>query len=216
MVTVNLVPVLEAGDYTCTFILTDDLGAKTEQHFTFKIIKYLPPTLETPFSNYIVGLDEGLVSIPLNGHYKHSGSNQLSFQASVGNNSVASVELNNDKLQLKPLALGLTRISVVASDGTQRSSEGSFQVRVVERKSAPVYAVYPIPVKTEINALLNSDVKEAEFVVTSTVGEQLMKATVAPDNNNVAKLDLSKLHTGTYKLFVYTNKGTHVQMFIKR
>ena len=64
--------------------------------------------------------------------------------------------------------------------------------------------------------LLNSDVKEAEFVVTSTVGEQLMKATVAPDNNNVAKLDLSKLHTGTYKLFVYTNKGTHVQMFIKR
>jgi subtilase family domain protein len=216
MVTVNLVPVLEAGDYTCTFILTDDLGAKTEQHFTFKIIKYLPPTLETPFSNYIVGLDEGLVSIPLNGHYKHSGSNQLSFQASVGNSSVASVEVNNDKLQLKPLALGLTRISVVASDGTQRSSEGSFQVRVVERKSAPVYAVYPIPVKTEINALLNSDVKEAEFVVTSTVGEQLMKATVVPDNNNVAKLDLSKLHTGTYKLFVYTNKGTHVQMFIKR
>lgn len=216
MVTVNLVPVLEAGEYTCTFILTDELGAKTEQHFTFKIIKYLPPTLETPFSNYIVGLDEGLVSIPLNGHYKHSGSNQLSFQASVGNSRVASVEVNNDKLQFKPLALGLTPISVVASDGTQRSSEGSFQVRVVERKSAPVYAVYPIPVKTEINALLNSDVKEAEFVVTSTVGEQLMKATVAPDNNNVAKLDLSKLHTGTYKLFVYTNKGTHVQMFIKR
>ena len=30
-VTVNLVPVLQAGSYTCTFVLTDDLGAKSEK-----------------------------------------------------------------------------------------------------------------------------------------------------------------------------------------
>ncbi len=214
-VTVSLIPVLQAGSYTCTFVLTDDLGAKSEKSFTFKVIPYMPPKLEQPFANYIVGLDEGPVNISLKGHYTSSGS-QLSYKANVANGGIASVQVSNDQLQIKPLARGVTRVSVLASDGRQTSSDGSFQVRVVERKSAPVYAVYPIPAKKDINALLNPEVTQAEFVISSTVGEQLMSATVTPDKNSVATLDLSKLRPGTYKLTVHTSKGNHTQMFIKR
>ena len=114
------------------------------------------------------------------------------------------------------MAKGVTRISIAASDGRETSSDGSFQVRVVEKKSAPVYAVYPIPVQKDIHTLLNPEVKQAELVVSSTVGERLMRATVTPDKYNVATLDLSKLNPGTYKLTVYTSKGNHTQMFIKR
>jgi len=214
-VTVSLIPVLQAGSYTCTFVLTDDLGAKSEKSFTFKVIPYMPPKLEQPFANYIIGLDEGPLNISLKGHYTSSGS-QLSYKANVANGGIASVLVSNDQLQVKPLARGITRINVLASDGRQTSSDGSFQVRVVEKKSAPVYAVYPIPAKTDINALLNPEVTQAEFVISSTVGEQLMSATVTPDKNNVATLDLSKLRPGTYKLTVHTSKGNHTQMFIKR
>ena len=214
-VTVNLIPVLQAGSYTCTFVLTDDLGAKSEKSFTFKVIPYMPPKLEQPFANYIIGLDEGPLNISLKGHYTGSG-NQLSYKANVANGGIASVQVSNDQLQVKPLARGVTRVSVLASDGRQTSSDGSFQIRVVERKSAPVYAVYPIPAKTDINALLNPEVTQAEFVISSTVGEQLMSATVTPDKNSVATLDLSKLRPGTYKLTVHTSKGNHTQMFIKR
>ena len=214
-VTVSIVPVLQAGSYTCTFVLTDDLGAKSEKSFTFKVIPYMPPKLEQPFANYIIGLDEGPLNISLKGHYTSSGS-QLSYKANVANGGIASAQVSNDQLKVKPLARGITRINVLASDGRQTSSDGSFQVRVVERKSAPVYAVYPIPAKTDINALLNPEVTQAEFVISSTVGEQLMSATVTPDKNNVAKLDLSKLRPGTYKLTVHTSKGNHTQMFIKR
>ena len=214
-VTVSLIPVLQAGSYTCTFVLTDDLGAKSEKSFTFKVIPYMPPKLEQPFANYIVGLDEGSLNISLKGHYTSSGS-QLSYKANVANGGIASAQVSNDQLQIKPLARGVTRVSVLASDGRQTSSDGSFQVRVVERKSAPVYAVYPIPAKTDINALLNPEVTQAEFVISSTVGEQLMSATVTPDKNSVATLDLSKLRPGTYKLTVHTSKGNHTQMFIKR
>lgn len=214
-VTVSLIPVLQAGSYTCTFVLTDDLGAKSEKSFTFKVIPYMPPKLEQPFANYIIGLDEGPVNISLKGHYTSSGS-QLSYKANVANGGIASVQVSNDQLQIKPLARGVTRVSVLASDGSQTSSDGSFQVRVVEKKSAPVYAVYPIPAKTDINALLNPEVTQAEFVISSTVGEQLMSATVTPDKNSVATLDLSKLRPGTYKLTVHTSKGNHTQMFIKR
>ena len=214
-VTVSLIPVLQAGSYTCTFVLTDDLGAKSEKSFTFKVIPYMPPKLEQPFANYIIGLDEGPLNISLKGHYTSSGS-QLSYKANVANGGIASVQVSNDQLQIKPLARGVTRVSVLASDGSQTSSDGSFQVRVVEKKSAPVYAVYPIPAKTDINALLNPEVTQAEFVISSTVGEQLMSATVTPDKNSVATLDLSKLRPGTYKLTVHTSKGNHTQMFIKR
>ena len=214
-VTVSIVPVLQAGSYTCTFVLTDDLDAKSEKSFTFKVIPYMPPKLEQPFANYIVGLDEGPLSISLKGHYTSSG-NQLSYKANVANGGIASVLVSNDQLQIKPLARGVTRVSVLASDGRQTSSDGSFQIRVVERKSAPVYAVYPIPAKKDINALLNPEVTQAEFVISSTVGEQLMSATVTPDKNSVATLDLSKLRPGTYKLTVHTSKGNHTQMFIKR
>lgn len=214
-VTVSLIPVLQAGSYTCTFVLTDDLGAKSEKSFTFKVIPYMPPKLDQPFANYIIGLDEGPVNISLKGHYTSSGS-QLSYKANVANGGIASAQVSNDQLQVKPLARGITRINVLASDGRQTSSDGSFQIRVVEKKSAPVYAVYPIPAKTDINALLNPEVTQAEFVISSTVGEQLMSATVTPDKNSVATLDLSKLRPGTYKLTVHTSKGNHTQMFIKR
>ena len=175
----------------------------------------MPPKLEKTFDNYIIGLDEEPVNISLKGHYT-SGSSQLSYTAYVANNGIASAQINNDQLQIKPLARGITRINVLASDGRQTSSDGSFQIRVVERKSAPVYAVDPIPAKKDINALLNPEVTQAEFVISSTIGEQVMEATVTPDKNNVAKLDLSKLRPGTYKLTVHTNKGNHTQMFIKR
>jgi len=215
-VTVNLVPVLEAGSYNCTFILSDDLGAKAEKSFTFKIVKYIPPQLTKPFENYIIGLDEGVVTIPLTGHYTHSSNTQLTYKANAANGSIAAATISNDNLQLKGMAKGVTRISIAATDGRETSSDGSFQVRVVEKKSAPVYAVYPIPVQRDIHTLLNPEVKQAELVISSTVGERLMKATVTPDKNNVATLDLSKLNPGTYKLTVYTSKGNHTQMFIKR
>lgn len=215
-VTVHLVPVLEAGDYTCTFVLSDDLGAKAEKNFTFKVVKYIPPHLETPFNNYIIGLDEGVVTIPLKGHYTHSGSGRLTYQATASNSSMVTTEVSNDNLQLKPLATGITRIQVSASDGRQTSSDGSFQIRIVEKKAAPVYAVYPIPVRRDINVLLNPEVKQTELVISSTVGERMMKTTLVPDKNNVATLNLSQLNPGTYKLTVHTSKGNHTQMFIKR
>ena len=215
-VTVHLVPVLAAGSYTCTFILTDDLGAKAEKSFTFRIVKYIPPQLEKPFDNCIIGLDEGIVTIPLTGHYAYSGKNRLTYKADVSNGSIASAAVSNDNLQLRPLAKGITRVNVSATDGRQTSSDASFQIRVVERKSAPVYAVYPIPVRKDIHALLNPEVKQAELVVSTTVGERLMKADVTPDRNHVATLDLSRLNPGTYRLAVHTSKGDHTQMFIKR
>ena len=93
---------------------------------------------------------------------------------------------------MKPTSKGVTRINIIASDGRKTSSDASFQVRVVEKKSAPVYAVYPIPVQKDIHTLLNPEVKQAELVISSTVGERLMKANVTPDKYNVATLDLSK------------------------
>ena len=215
-VTVRLVPVLAAGTYTCTFVISDDLGASVEKAFTFKILPYLPPRLEKPFDDYIIGLDEGVVTLPLQGHYAHSGRSTLTYKAQATNSSIATVAVSNDHLQLKPLAKGITRINVSASDGRQTASDGSFQVRIVEKKAAPVYAVYPIPVRRDINVLLNPEVKQTELVISSTVGERMMKTTLVPDKNNVATLNLSQLNPGTYKLTVHTSKGNHTQMFIKR
>lgn len=215
-VNITIVPVLAAGNYTCKFIISDDLGAKLEKNLRFCIFKYMPPKLEKPFDNFIIGLDEGVVNIPLKGHYSGSANKELTYTVSASNNKIASAGISNNNIQIKALAKGTTRISVLASDGRQNSSEGSFQLRVVERKSAPVYAVYPIPVKRDINALLNPEVSQAEFIISSTVGERVMKANVKPDSKHVATLNLASLRSGTYKLTVHTNKGDFSKMFIKR
>lgn len=215
-VTVHIVPVLEAGEYTCKFILTDDLGATSEKRFTFRIVKYIPPQLAKPFGNYIIGLDEGAVTIPLADHFTYNGKKQLIYKANISNGNIATATIDNNHLRLHPLTKGITSVRLTASDGRLTSSEGSFQIRVVERKAAPVYAVYPIPVRKDIYTLLNPEVKQVEFIVSTTVGERLVKTTLVPDKNNVATLDLSRLNPGTYKLTVRTSKGNHTQMFIKR
>lgn len=215
-VTVRLVPVLKAGQYTCTFVVSDDLGAKLEKQLTFKILEYVPPRLAQSFDNLIIGLDEGAVKLPLQPHYVYNGRKALTYDAQVTNSNIATATVEGDQLLLKPLAKGITRISLSATDGRQSAADASFQIRVVEKKAAPVYAVYPIPVKRDLNALLNPEVKQAELEVYTTVGQRVMTTTVAPDKNHVATVSLAHLSAGTYKLVVHTSKGKHTQLFIKR
>lgn len=154
-VNITIVPVLAAGNYTCKFIISDDLGAKLEKNLRFCIFKYMPPKLEKPFGNFIIGLDEGVVNIPLKGHYSGSANKELTYTVSASNNKIASAGITNNNIQIKALAKARPASAYSLPTVGKTHRKRSFQLRVVERKSAPVYAVYPIPVKRDINALLN-------------------------------------------------------------
>lgn len=218
-VEVTIWPILSAGDYEFTVVATDEYGARSEKNVKFRIVKYVPPTLIEPFNDIILGMDMQNHVVKVSTHYNMSNPAVASYSAVSSNPAVAVVEPSaasgGGTFSIRALSKGTSRITVSVTDG-QNTSQNSFQVRVVQRESDPVYMIYPIPVQTNLNALLNSRLKQAEFVINSQTGEEVMRARVKTNNKNVATIDISRLSPGTYRLSVNTEIGNYKQVFIKR
>lgn len=209
--------VLPAGSYATKLVLTDQLGTQDTLSIPFNIQRYTKPALIMPFADIVIGLNEKEQHIALAPHYHFSPrtSHHYSLQNTVPSVASASVEMDN-MLHLRPHRLGTTRINITASDGRNSTSEGTFQVRVVEDAQLPVYSVYPVPVRSALYALLNSQIEEATFVLRNTLGEEVYRSQAQTNAQHIATANLSTLPPGTYSLSVITKKGTHQQMILKR
>lgn len=216
-INITIWPILSAGEYQFTFTATDDLGAATSQVLKFKVGNQTPTQLATAFENLIIGLDEGTKTISLPEHYQYASGERLHFSVVSGNEKVVKATSDAEgRLELRAVGKGTTKVQVRATDSRKSVVESSFQVRVVDHIAAPVYMVYPIPVKRDLNALLNPKLTSATFIISTPTGEEVLRRTVSANALHVASVDLSKLAPATYRLTILTAQGKHQQLFIKR
>ena len=216
-INITIWPILSAGEYQFTFTATDDLGAATSQVLKFKVGNQTPTQLATAFENLIIGLDEGTKTISLPEHYQYASGERLHFSVVSGNEKVVKATADAEgRLELRAVGKGTTKVQVRATDSRKSVVESSFQVRVVDHIAAPVYMVYPIPVKRDLNALLNPKLTSATFIISTPTGEEVLRRTVSANALHVASVDLSKLAPATYRLTILTAQGKHQQLFIKR
>lgn len=212
---ITIRPVQNEGTHTFTIIVTDELGKSTRQELQLRKVVYVAPKLIAALDNVVLGLDEVALVMELADKFALTPGFAPTFEVESLGKGIATAELTGTQLVIKPKGVGLTSVRVRVSDG-KKSTEATMTVRVVKQGNAGVYAIYPVPVRTNLNALTNRAVEQVTFVVSDLRGKEVFRQTAKADKRTqVASVDLRKLVPGSYRLTVLSSKETYQTMFVK-
>lgn len=214
-IAITIRPVQSEGTHTFTVVVTDELGKSTRQELQIRKVVYVAPKLIAALDNVVLGLDEIALVMELSDKFALTPGFTPTFEVESLGKGIATAELTGSQLVIKPKAVGLTSVRVRVSDG-KKSTEATVTVRVVKQGNAGVYAVYPVPVRTKLNALTNRAVEQVTFVVSDLRGKEVFRQTTKADKRTqVASVDLRRLVPGSYRLSVLSSKETYQTMFVK-
>lgn len=216
--TIQIRSVLPVGEHKFTLIARDEFDAETRREISFQIIEYKPLRLKGDFSPIILGSNELISLLPVKDNIEHNELLPLKLKVRSSNDGVVRASITTDgQLQLQPLSKGKATIYLTASDETGSKLETSIKVQIVENSSASVHIVYPIPVKTTLNIMLNKKIEGARIKVVSLMGRLLIDTPVKKlGKGSIVSLNVANLTPNTYRLIVESaNMPTHEQLFVK-
>lgn len=213
---ISIRPVLEPGAYELPLSFIDQLRGKTDISIPFKIYRVESPKVAMPIDNQLLGLDNPSVVLDISQVFTYDTEEPVAFTATSSDSGVATVSLQEQRLTLRAGKEGKATISLVASNGITAPTTVRFEVRVVKQKNIPVYSIYPIPTRDNLNIWLNPEVKTATLTFATLSGEQVRTATIAAGRKGVATLDISSFVPGVYRLAVKTSRGEVVRTIVKK
>ena len=209
-------PLLAVGNYKLNVTLTDKLGAESKTEIPFSILELSPPTIVKAIDPQLLGVENGDVVLDLNEYFKQKEMLPITFTAKPEKGNILTASVNGEgTLALKAQKTGETNVKVVANNG-YKTSEMSFKVQVTQDLSKTVYSVWPIPVVDNLNAWINPTYKNANFVITTPRGEEVINKNENTNSESIATIDLSNLSPGTYTLKIETSGETFTKTIVKQ
>ena len=216
-VTVTIWPIMKEGKYKLTLTVTDELGSASSADIPYEFFIYKPPKYIGSLSEQMHGLNEGELKIPLDPLYEHDSHYKLTFKSTTSNESVLSATVDEaNNLVITPKGVGEASVTIMAEDGIKSVPSVSLRVRIVKDGHSAVHMAYPIPVKRELNLLINKNIKELQLLFLSMRGEVMWSANVTPGSNNIAVVDLQKLIPGTYRMVAKASNAETEMVIVKR
>lgn len=202
------------GKYKTEVVVEDIYHTAATVEIPFEIYENHPPKLVKEFANLYLPLGKKL-ELNLNDYFIDEDGHSIIYNIRASNSSIVSVEQKENKLTLNPQHRGRMALSVTASDTQKAYVNSNISVLVVEDQL--VYVAYPIPAKTLLNVVLSSEVKEGTIKILTNSGKVVYSRQVSVRNQDdqLQKINVSKLAGGTYFLKVEANGKQFKQSFIK-
>lgn len=212
----TLSAVLPEGEHAFNIVLTDELGKSTTITIPFNVIAYKRPRLNTTLDDMICGLSQGAREFNLLGAFTYTPQVPITLSARSSDNSVATATIDEKgNLKIVPQKIGEVQINIEATDAFNKV-RANFKVRVVQDADATVYLIYPIPVKDELNLVLNPEIGSIRLKLTTLSGEKVLSKSVVPNaESRIATLDFSKIAAGTYVITAESSKGKYQKVINK-
>ena len=210
--------VLSEGKYTFDLVAKDEFNAVTRKPITFNVVKATPLKIKGDFSQLVLGLNEKEFTLPLKDNIEYNPLLDIKFEANSSDESVVIISLSNDgHLSVIPLKKGLATIYIKATDDSGEKIETSFKVRVVEDSASPVHIIYPIPVQTTLNMIVNKSVQSPRVKVVTLNGKVVIDEAIDKlGKDGMVSLDVRNLSPNTYRLILESsNMARYEQVFVK-
>lgn len=203
----------KAGKYTLRLTATDAGGATAVAELPFELRENLPPVLRAPFENVYLGSLQEKFTVSLPSCFSDEGPAVLVYSFEYDRQALSLVQRGNN-LEIGALEYGLSEVTVTATDGEGLSASASFLV--MARDYTQPLDLYPNPVRDYLNIRMGRD-KEGTIRVRvfDTGGRQLREQSLAIGPFAPARLDLSSLSGGTYRVSVEYGGETYSGTIVK-
>lgn len=208
--------VAPAGKHEVELVVADEMNAKATVKIPFEVYVYEQPSLIGSINKRIIGLDNATQQIDIDKIFKYDKETPVTFKVESSDKSVLTAETDAaGKLTLKGLKIGHSSVRVILEDGIGDPVTATFDAHVVSSSKDPVYLIYPLPVKNELNVLVNPEMGKCEFILRNMMGERMLNKNYTVTNESLVKLNLKKFAPGTYTLQVNGAKGSYSKTFVK-
>lgn len=199
-------PAAEAGTYTSTITATDEYGETAEEKISFTIEKNQAPTVKGIENQIIVGSQQS-VEINLANYFTHPDGDELTFAATVSDNSVITANVMNAsrKMTLRNSRFGYSDITVTATDSFGLTAQCTFKVASM---AAGGYETYPNPVTDGKLYIRSSLDGRYIFKVVNAGGATVKHSNVSNNPFEPYCMNVSDLSAGTYTVIIEGVNGT--------
>lgn len=208
--------VLDAGDYSLTITLTDALKSSKSFEVPFRIVEVTAPKLVKEIPEVLLGVDNGPLVIDLNEFFEPQEHFNLNYEATASDGTAVGTEVDNSgKLTLTGFKPAKTTINIKATNGYKETNT-FFSASVTKDSNRDVYAVWPLPVKNELNIWLNPKVTNAKVTIHSITGQLVLDKSVTGDAQGICKIATKKLAPGSYRLRIDAGTQPYERVIQKR
>ncbi len=205
------------GKHKINILLEDELGATAAVEIPFEVYVYEQPALSSAIGAQILGLDEATRIMETAKMFHYDAMQPVTFKVDSSDKSVltADVDTSGKQVTLKAHKIGTTTVNVTLEDGIGEPVTSSFTVHVVPNSKAPVYLIYPSPVKDVLHILVNPEMGKTEISLRNMMGEQVFNKMYSISQTGLVKLRMKSYAPGSYTLQVKGSKGSYTKTFVK-
>ncbi len=192
----------QAGDYSGILYVRDPHGGTKQQSFTYKILPNTPPRLlATPDNVYLNRTGAGK-TLKLTDFFTDDDEEPLDYSLSFAPEGFASANISDDLLNVIGKKIGMTTMTVSASDALGASC--SFDILVLTRDGNQQVDLYPNPVTDTLNIRTGQTIR-ADITITSSSGSIIYKEIVSISPFNPARVDMTSVSGGLYAVTININ-----------
>ena len=206
------------GEYAVNIHFRDELGAETTLQIPYVVVAAaLSEVSSLPVTFAMLTTDLPL-GIALSPYFSLAQDQQVSYTCMYSEQGIVHAEVYQDMLKITPLAPGIVRLTVQATDMRNNRQQQQFTLRVTETATTEepfVYGTYPSLLRDLLYVQLSENSREAQVVIRTTSGCEVLRTMLKPDENLVATVQVGRLAPGVYKLEIVSSAGTYKQTIMK-
>lgn len=203
-----------AGNYNAAFVATSPTGMEATGTLTYTLLpNHAPTVVKSPGNIHHKSLTAA-TTLVLSDYFEDQDGEELTCTLTIADESVAYSSASAGKVNLYSRSLGLTDVTLTATDGLGESATIRFKLAVTD----PTQPVRPNTnvVTSEMTIDINAGTQtQVDVVVYNANGQSVLQQTRQGDVFNPVQLDLTSLSPGRYTLRLSYNSNTYSVPFVK-
>ena len=203
-----------AGSYEAVFVATSPAGIEGTGTLTYTLLpNHAPTVIKTPENIHHKTLTAA-TTLTLSEYFNDPDEEDLTCTITIADESIAYSSASSGKVNLYSRSLGVTEVTITATDGLGEKASVSFKVAVTD-PSQPIWLntnVVESEMVISINAAAQTTVDVAVY---NANGQCVLQQTRQGDVFNPLQLDLTSLSPGRYTLKLNYDGSVHSLPFVK-
>lgn len=188
-----------AGNYKAVLTITDAYGLSSNVEINYTILQNTPPEVIKPIENLVFGGIGQKSIFRLADHFKDEDGEILTYNTEFSAQGVCHINTDDENLYVVALSLGVTTVTLTATDALGQSCTMTFTVTV--RNSAQEIDIYPNPV-VDIMHIRTGQTGTAEITLINSAGSRVYEERVAISATAPLQIDMRSMSGGVYTVII--------------